>query len=91
MLNKLFTTDIIGGWVTKLIELIEKNDGTHYLKGIELKRKNNREVRHNVYVSEMRDIHAIKVDLIKTLVNNFKERFITDIYFQNLNMLLNNK
>ena len=89
MLTKLFTTDIIGGWVTKLIELIEKNSGTHYLKGIELKRKNNRVVRHNVYISEMRDISAIKVDLIKTLVHNFKERFITDIYFQNLNMLLN--
>ena len=37
----------------------------------------------------MRYISAIKVDLIKTLVSNLKERFITDIYFQNLNMLLN--
>ena len=47
---------------------------THYLKGIELKRKNEREVRHNLYVSEMRAISAIKVELIKTLVNNRKER-----------------
>ena len=41
MLNKLFTMDLIGGWVTKLIESIDNNNGTHYLKGIELKRKNN--------------------------------------------------
>ena len=33
---------------------------------------------HNLYLSEMRDISAIKVELIKTLVNNFKERFTTD-------------
>ena len=45
-----------------------------------MKRKNNREVRHNLYVSEMRDISAIKVELIKTVVNNLKERFITYIY-----------
>ena len=30
MLNKLLTSDLIGGWVTKLIESIEKNNGTHY-------------------------------------------------------------
>ena len=51
MLNKLLTTDLIGGWVTKLIESIEKTNGTHYLKGIELKIKNKREVRDNLYVS----------------------------------------
>ena len=81
MLTTLFTTDIIGGWVTKLIELIEKNIGTHYLKGIELKRKNNREVRHDVYVSEMRDISAIKVDLKYRTINNKHKRFIFKIYF----------
>ena len=52
------------------------------MKGIKLKRKNNREVRHlimhNLYLSEMRDISEIKVELIKTLVNNLKERFTTD-------------
>ena len=54
----------------------------HHLKGIKLKRKNNREVRHlimhNLYLSEMRDISEIKVELIKTLVNNLKDRFTTD-------------
>ena len=59
MLNKLLTTDLIGEWVTKLIESIEKTNGTHYFKGIGLKRTNKREVRHNLYVSEM------KVKLIK--------------------------
>ena len=44
-----------------LIEYIEKTNGTHYLKGIEFKRTNKRELRHNLYVSEMRDISAIKV------------------------------
>ena len=39
MLNTLLTTNLIGGWVTKLIQTIEKNNGTHYLKCIELKRK----------------------------------------------------
>ena len=81
MLNKLLTTNLIEWWVTKLIQTIEKNNGrlpTHYLKGIELKRKNKREVRHNLYVSEMRDISAIKVELIKTLVNNLKKRFTID-------------
>ena len=29
MLNTLLTTDIIEGWVTDLIELIEKTHGTH--------------------------------------------------------------
>ena len=43
-----------------------------------LKRKNKCEVRHNLYVSEMRDISAIKVELIKTLVNNLKKRFTID-------------
>ena len=57
MLNTLLTTDLLGGWVTKLIESIEKPNSTHFLKGIELKRKNKREVRHNLYVSEMRDIY----------------------------------
>ena len=33
---------------------------------------------HNLYLSEMRDISKIKVELIKTLVNNLKERFTTD-------------
>ena len=61
MLHKLFTTDLIGGWVTMLIESIEKTNGTHYLKVIELKRTNKREVRHNLYVSEMRDISSLKV------------------------------
>ena len=55
----------------------------YYLKYIELKRKNKREVRNNVYiyiyiyVSEMKDISEIKIELIKTLVNNLKERFST--------------
>ena len=40
-----------------------------------MKRKNKREVRHHLYVYEMRDISAIKVELIKTLVNNPKKRF----------------
>ena len=45
---------------------------------------------HNLYLSEMRDISEIKVELIKTLVNNLKERFTTDEnIFQNLNILLN--
>ena len=35
MLNKLLTTDLIGRFDTKLIESIEKTNGTHYLKGIE--------------------------------------------------------
>ena len=48
---------------------------THYLKGIELKRKNTLEVRHNLYVSEMRDISAIKVELMNNLVNNIKKLF----------------
>ena len=61
MLNKLLKTDLIGGWITKLIESIEKANVTHYLKGIELKRTNKREVRHNLYVSEMRYISTIKV------------------------------
>ena len=52
MLNTLLKTDLIGGWITKLIESIEKPNVTHYLKGIELKRKNKREVRHNLYVCE---------------------------------------
>ena len=43
-----------------------------------MKRKNKREVRHDLYVSEMRDISEIKVELIKTLVNNLKKRFTTD-------------
>ena len=43
-----------------------------------MKRTNKREVRHNLYVSEMRDISAIKVELINILVNNLKERFTTD-------------
>ena len=38
----------------------------------------------------MRDISAIKVELIKTLVNNLKKRFtIDENIFQNLNILLN--
>ena len=38
------------------------------------------------------EISVIKVELIKTLINNLKERFTTDeIYFQNLNILLNLK
>ena len=65
MLNTLLTTDYIGGWVTTLIESIKKTNGTNYLKGIVLKRKNNREVRHlimhNLYLSEMRNISPIKV------------------------------
>ena len=75
MLNKLITTNLIGGWITKLIQTMEKTNGTYYLKGIELKRKNKREVRHNLYVYEMRDISSIKVELINTLVNNLKKRF----------------
>ena len=39
MLNTLLTTDLIGKWDIKLIESIEKINGTHYLKGIELKTK----------------------------------------------------
>ena len=39
MLNTLLTTDLIGKWDTKLIESIEKTNGIHYLKGIELKTK----------------------------------------------------
>ena len=34
MLNTLLSTDLIGELVTKLIESIEKTNGTHYLKGI---------------------------------------------------------
>ena len=40
----------------------------------------------------MRDISAIKVELIKTLVDNLKKlftKFINEIIFQNLNILLN--
>ena len=44
MLNKLLITNLIGGWVTKIIQTFEKTNVTHYLKGIELKRKNKREV-----------------------------------------------
>ena len=88
MLNKLLTTDLIGGWITKFIESIEKPNISHYLKGIELNRKNKREVRHNLYVSEMRNISTIKVELIKFLINNLKIQQMK-IYLLNLNILLN--
>ena len=88
MLYTLLTTDLIDGWITKCIESIEKPNITHYVKGIELNRQNKREVRHHLYVSEMRDISTIKVELIKFLINNLKIQQMK-IYLLNFNILLN--
>ena len=44
MLNKLLITNLIGEWVIKIIQTIEKTNVTHYLTGIELMRKNKCEV-----------------------------------------------
>ena len=58
-MNTLLTSDLIVEWVSMLIESIDKTNVIHNLRGIELKRKNKREVRHNLYVSEMNDISEI--------------------------------
>ncbi|CAB4024767.1 E3 SUMO- ligase KIAA1586-like isoform X4, partial [Paramuricea clavata] len=72
-------TALLGGWVEALSEQVsEEEDGTVSLKGVELSSGNARRRRHihHLYVTDTRDIDAIKNEIIESLKEFLTQRFL---------------
>lgn len=74
-IESLKDTPLLGGWVSTLQkEIIFEND-TEYLKGHPLIVTKRRTKKHNLYVSEKRDVDSIKNEIILTLAHKIEDRF----------------
>ena len=72
-------TALLGGWVEALSEQVsEEEDGTVSLKGVELSSGNARHRRHihHLYVTDTRNIDAIKNEIIESLKEFLTQRFL---------------
>lgn len=77
-LKSLSSTPLLGGWVEALREQISESNDVFKLHGITLTAKKRRSKAHNLYVSERRDIDAIKNEVIQSLLNFIEGRFQED-------------
>lgn len=87
LLSDLLKKPLLGGWVSvfneqiKIKESLENQSETsgenaeYELKGIALNVHKRRTKTHNLYVSERRDINAVKNETIQSLKNFLKTRF----------------
>ena len=79
-LKKLKQDPLLGGWMETFNEqLVVQSDGDDeniILRGQELRTaKHRRNQHHNLFVSETRDVNAVKNEIVDSLINFLDERF----------------
>lgn len=78
-LNRLKIKPLARGWVEAMNEqIVITEDDKYFLKEIELTTNERRAVRHNLYVSEKRDVDAVINELLQSLVNLTEQRYEQD-------------
>lgn len=79
-MKKILETSLIGGWVKALNkDVVETMEGNRELKGFQLiARMSKRRTDHNLYVSEKRDINALRIEINESLCNFLEERMKID-------------
>jgi hypothetical protein len=77
-LLSLKQTELIGGWVSALREQMTNVDGQNCLKDVSFHASSRRTKKHNLFVTDKRDISAVKLEIIDSLVEFLSQRFSVD-------------
>lgn len=77
-LKSLAEKNLLGGWTEALQNQLQVQNDQCTLKGIYLSDKQRRTNAHHLYVSVRRDVHAVKNEIINSLINFTEKRFEED-------------
>ena len=78
-LGSLKDTALLGGWVSQLQEQIKYcADGQMHLKDVQLQSTVRRRSEHHRFITDHRDISAVKNEITECLIEFLSQRFSTD-------------
>jgi len=78
-LTSLKETPLLGGWVSQLQEQMQSGvDGHVQIKKFKLLSTVRRRSKHNKFITDHRDISAVKNEVIESLVEYLSQRFAID-------------